>query len=154
MSSANLWASDGKILPELPRAVSKRLEGRGVQACSLGFAGRSSRLLYAELREKFPKYKLYRVFEDKKPDKVVLMNGVNDANQHVGASAYVEYTGKLVEYFADVDDVEIISIPVNERNFKPPTVYSAVKHTILSCFYDGEFIGGAVSLGKTAPAVK
>jgi hypothetical protein len=45
------------------------------------------------------------------------MNGVNDANQRVGASASVEYTGKLVEYFADVDDVEIISItPVNERN--------------------------------------
>ena len=45
------------------------------------------------------------------------MNGVNDANQHVGASAYVKYTEKLVEYFADVDDVEIISITrVNERN--------------------------------------
>ncbi|WP_205788994.1 hypothetical protein [Methylocystis rosea] len=45
------------------------------------------------------------------------MNGVNDANQRVGASAYVEYTGKRVEYFADVDDVEIISHnAVNERN--------------------------------------
>ncbi|PWB91723.1 hypothetical protein C5688_04220 [Methylocystis sp. MitZ-2018] len=45
------------------------------------------------------------------------MNAVNDANQHVVASASVEYTGKLVEYFADVDDVEIICInPVNERN--------------------------------------
>ena len=131
------WASDGKILPELPRAVSKRLDGRGVRACSLGFAGRNSRLLYAELREKFPKYKLYRMFEDKKPDKVVLMNGVNDAIQHVGASAYVEYTKKLVEYFADVDDVEIISIPrVNERNFRPPNFYSALKRSILSCFYD------------------
>ena len=204
------WASDGKVLPELPRAVSKRLEGRGVRACSLGFAGRNSRLLYAELREKFPKYKLYRLFEDKKPDKVVLMNGVNDAIQHVGASAYVEYTKKLVEYFADVDDVELISIPrVNERNFKPPNFYSALKRSILSCFYDdcerqvndlyrvalwrdhpelntleydafidrfegheqcytrdgvhltdeyfhkyGEFVGGAVSLGKAAPAVK
>ena len=204
------WASDGKILPELPRAVSKRLEGRGVQACSLGFAGRNSRLLYAELREKFPRYKLYRVFEDKTPDKVILMNGVNDAIQHVGASAYVEYTKKLVEYFADVDDVEIISIPrVNERNFRPPNLYSALKRSILSCFYDdcerqvndlyrvalwrdhpelntleydafidryeghercytrdgvhltdeyfhkyGAFIGGAVSLGKAAPAVK
>jgi hypothetical protein len=204
------WASDGKILPELPRAVSTRLEGRGVIACSLGFAGRNSRLLYNELREKFPKYKLYRMFEDKKPDKVVLMNGVNDAIQHVGASTYVEYTKKLVEYFADVDDVEIISIPrVNERNFRPPNFYSALKRSILSCFYDdcerqvndkyrialwrdhpdlntleydafidryeghercytrdgvhltdeyfhkyGEFIGGAVSLGKAAPAVK
>ncbi|NUJ79555.1 SGNH/GDSL hydrolase family protein [Methylocystis sp. FS] len=204
------WASDGKVLPELPRAVSKRLEGRGVRACSLGFAGRNSRLLYAELREKFPKYKLYRMFEDKKPDKVVLMNGVNDAIQHIGASAYVEYTEKLVEYFADVDDVELISIPrVNERNFRPPNFYSALKRSILSCFYDdcerqvndlyrvalwrdhpdlntleydafidryegnersytadgvhltdeyfhkyGEFIGGAVSLGKAAPAVK
>ncbi|CCJ08533.1 SGNH/GDSL hydrolase family protein [Methylocystis sp. SC2] len=204
------WASDGKVLPELPRAVAKRLDGRGVRACSLGFAGRNSRLLYAELREKFPKYKLYRMFGDKKPDKVVLMNGVNDAIQHVGASAYVEYTKKLVEYFADVDDVEIISIPrVNERNFRPPNLYSALKRSILSCFYDdcerqvndlyrvalwrdhpelntleydafigryeghercytrdgvhltdeyfhkyGEFVGGAISLGKLAPAVK
>ena len=131
------WASDGKILPELPRAVSERLHGRGVKACSLGFAGRNSRLLYTELREKFPREKLYRLFEDRKPDKVILMNGVNDEIQHVGASAYVEYTKKLVEYFSDVDDVQIIAIPrVNERRFKPPTLYSAVKRCILSCFYD------------------
>ncbi|MBI1980836.1 MAG: SGNH/GDSL hydrolase family protein [Methylocystis sp.] len=131
------WASYGKILPELPRAVSKRLQGRGVTACSIGFAGRNSRLLYSELREKFPTEKLYRLFDGKKPDTVVLMNGVNDEIQHVGASAYVEYTKKLVEYFSDVDDVQIIAIPrVNERRFKPPTLYSAVKRRILSCFYD------------------
>jgi len=35
------------------------------------------------------------------PDKVVLMNGVNDARQRAGASASVEYTGKRVEYFTD-----------------------------------------------------
>lgn len=131
------WASDGKLLPELPRAVSRRLEGRGVSACTLGFAGRNSRLLYTELREKFPREKLYRIFADRKPDKVVLMNGVNDEIQHIGASAYVEYTKKLVEYFSDVDDVEIIAIPrVNERTFKPPNLYSAVKRAILACFYD------------------
>ena len=131
------WASDGKLLPELPRAVSERLQGRGVKACSIGFAGRNSRLLYSELHEKFPREKLYRLFAGKTPDKVVLMNGVNDEIQHVGASAYVEYTKKLVEYFSDVDDVEIISIPrVNERRFKPPNLYSAVKRSILSCFYD------------------
>jgi hypothetical protein len=131
------WASDGKILPELPRAVSERLKGRGVTACSLGFAGRNSRLLFTELREKFPKEKLYRAFDGEKPNTVVIMNGVNDEIQHVGQSAYVEYTKKLVEYFSDVDDVEIISIPrVNERRFKPPNLYSAVKRSILSCFYD------------------
>ncbi|MGD9544011.1 MAG: SGNH/GDSL hydrolase family protein [Methylocystis sp.] len=131
------WASDGKILPDLPRAVSERLQGRGVRACSLGFAGRNSRLLYTELREKFSKEKLYLPFEDKTPDKVVLMTGVNDEIQHIGASAYVEYTKKLVEYFSDASDVEIISIPrVNERNFKPPTLYSAIKRSILGCFYD------------------
>ncbi len=131
------WASDGKLLPELPRAVSERLQDRGVKACSIGFAGRNSRLLYSELREKFPREKLYRLFAGKTPDKVVLLNGVNDEIQHVGASAYVEYTKKLVEYFSDVDDVEIIAIPrVNERSFKPPNLYSAVRRSLLSCFYD------------------
>lgn len=131
------WASDGKILPELPRAVSQRLQGHGVNACSIGFAGRNSRLLYAELREKFPTEKLYRLFDGRKPDKVVLMNGVNDEIQHVGASAYVEYTKKLIEYFSEVDNVQVIAIPrVNERSFKPPNLYSAVKRSILSCFYD------------------
>ncbi len=131
------WASDGKILPELPKAVSERLQGRGVQACSIGFTGRNSRLLYSELRDKFPKEKLYRLFDGKKPEKVILMTGVNDEIQHVGASAYVEYTKKLVEFFSDVDDIELISIPrVNERKFKAPNLFSAVKRFILRCFYD------------------
>lgn len=132
------WASDGKIFPELPQAVSKRLGGRGVKACSIGFNGRNSRLLYSELREKFPKYKLYSLYEGMVPHKVILMTGVNDEIQHVGASAYVEFTKKLVEYFSDADDVEVISIPrVNERWFKPPNLFSRMKRNILRCVYDG-----------------
>ncbi len=132
------WASDGKVFPDLPRAVSRRLGGRGVQACSIGFNGRNSRLLYWELREKFPRYRLYSLYDGKAPDKVILMTGVNDAIQHVGAAAYVEFTKKLVEYFSDAGNVEIISIPrVNERRFKPPNLFSRMKRNILRCFYDG-----------------
>jgi lysophospholipase L1-like esterase len=132
------WASDGKLLPELPRAVSARLGGRGVEACSIGFNGRNSRLLYSELREKFPTDKLHALFDGKAPNKVVLMTGVNDVIQHVGAGNYVEFTKKLVEYFPDADDVETISIPrVNERWFKPPNLFSRMKRNILRCFYDG-----------------
>ncbi|WP_244430871.1 SGNH/GDSL hydrolase family protein [Methylocystis sp. ATCC 49242] len=132
------WASGGKLLPELPKAVSERLGGRGVQTCSIGFNGRNSRLLYTELREKFPKEKIESIANGKKLDKVIIMNGVNDEIQHVGASTYVEYTKKLVEYFSDAGDVEVISIPrVNERYFKPPNLYSLIKRTILRCFYDG-----------------
>jgi hypothetical protein len=132
------WASDGKLFPELPKAVSARLGGRGVQACSIGFNGRNSRLLYTELREKFPKYRLYSLYEGKTPNKVLVMNGVNDEIQHVGASAYVEYTRKLVDYFSDADDVEVVAIPrVNERWFKPPNLFSRMKRNILRCFYDG-----------------
>lgn len=132
------WASYGKFFPELPKIVSERLKGRGVKACSVGFAGRNSRLLFAELSEKFPKEKLYRLFEGKRPQKIILMTGVNDEIQHIGASAYVEYTKKLVEFFSDVEDVEIISIPrVNERHFKSPNLYSAVKRFISRCFFDG-----------------
>lgn len=132
-----LWASDGKVLPELPRAVSQRLGGRGVQACSVGFNGRNSRLLYSELLDKFPNYKLYALFGGKTPDKVILMTGVNDAIQHVGASTYVEFTKKLVERFSDAGDVEAISIPrVNERWFKPPNLFSHMKRNILRCLHD------------------
>jgi hypothetical protein len=132
------WASDGKVFPELPKKVSERMGGRGVQACSIGFNGRNSRLLYSELREKFPKSKLYSLYEGKTPHKVILMNGVNDEIQHVGASTYVEFTKKLVDYFSDVTDVEVIAIPrVNERWFKPPNIFSRMKRNILRCWYDG-----------------
>lgn len=131
------WASDGKILPDLPRKVSERLKGRGVDACSVGFNGRNSKLLYHELREKFPKEKLYRLFDGKTPQKVVLLTGVNDEIQHVGASSYVEYTKRLVDMFSDVDDVEIVSVPrVNERTFKPPSLFSALKRFVLRCVHD------------------
>lgn len=132
------WASDGKVFPELPKAVSERLGGRGVQACSIGFNGRNSRLLYAELREKFPKYRLFSLYDGKPPNKVILMTGVNDEIQHVGAASYVDFTKKLVDYFSDADDVEVISIPrVNERWFKPPNLFSRMKRNVLRCFYDG-----------------
>jgi hypothetical protein len=132
------WASNGKIFPELPETLSARLQGRGVQACSIGFSGRNSRFLYSELRENFPKYKLYRLFEGQKPDKVIFMTGVNDVIQHVGASSYVEYTKKLVEFFGDIDDIEVISIPrVNERKFISPNLYSSIKRFVLRCVYDG-----------------
>lgn len=132
------WSSDGKLFPELPKAVSQRLKGRGVQACSIGFNGRNSRLMYSELREKFPKERIKQIAGDKKLDKVVIMNGVNDEIQHVGASTYVEYTKKLVEYFSDAGDVEVVSIPrVNERYYRPPNLFSLIKRTILRCFFDG-----------------
>lgn len=132
------WASDGKVFPELPEAVSNRLGGRGVEACSVAFNGRNSRLLYSELREKFPRHKLYSLFDGRPPNKVILMNGVNDEIQHVGAANYVEFTKKLVEYFPDAGDVEVISIPrVNERWFKPPNLFSRMKRNVLRCFYDG-----------------
>jgi lysophospholipase L1-like esterase len=131
------WAAGGKVFPELPMSISDRLKGRGVEACSIGFSGRNSLLLYNELLEKFPKEKLYGLYDEHKPDKVILMTGVNDTIQHVGEDLYVEYTKKLVDYFSDVDAVEVISIPrVNERRFKPPNLFSLWKRSILRCVYD------------------
>jgi len=131
------WATGGRFFPELQETVSKRLGGRGVEACAIGFSGRSSKLLYHELLQKFPIETLYGRWDEKKPDTVVLMTGVNDAIQHVGASAYVEYTKKLTEYFSRVDDVELIAIPrVDEKRFKPPNLFSALKRNILMCVYD------------------
>lgn len=131
------WASDGKVFPELPKTVSERLGGRGVVACSVGFNGRNSRLLYTELRDQYPRNRLYSLFKGQTPHKVIIMNGVNDEIQHVGAATYVEYTKKLVDYFSDVEDVEVIAMPrVNERWFKPPNLFSRMKRNILRCFYD------------------
>lgn len=131
------WACGGRLFPELPKTVSDRLQGRGVQACSLCFAGRNSRHMYSELREKFPKEKLYGPFGGGRPDKVIFMTGVNDVIQHVGANNYVEYTKKIVDYFADVEDEEIISMPrVNELHFLAPNFFSHVKRSIFRCLYD------------------
>ena len=132
------WACDGKLFPELPATISDRLNGRGVQVCSLCFAGRNSRHLYNELSDKLSREKLYDLCGGGRPDKVIFMTGVNDEIQHVGESAYVEYTKKLVEYFSDVPDEEVISIPrVNEFFYKPPILYSVIKQNIFRCFYDG-----------------
>jgi hypothetical protein len=132
------WASGGKFFPELPRTISERLHGRGVEACAIGFSGRNSQHLYSELADRFPKEGIYALFGGKRPEKVILMTGVNDEIQHVGAATYVEYTKKLADYFSDADDVEIISLPrVNERGFRPPNLFSYVKRSILRCIYDG-----------------
>ena len=64
--------------------------------------------------------------------------GVNDEVQHVGASSYVEYTKKLAEFFSEVEDVEIITIPrVNERRFRSPYLFSSLKRFVLRCVHDG-----------------
>jgi hypothetical protein len=131
------WAAGGKFFPELQETVSRRLGGRGVEACAIGFSGRNSKLLYYELLEKFPLEKLYGLWDERKPDTVVLMTGVNDEIQHIGPAAYVEYTKKLVEYFLRVADVEIIAVPrVNERSYKSPNLFSRIKRKILMCFWD------------------
>jgi hypothetical protein len=131
------WASDGKILPDLPEAISHRLGGRGVRACSVGFSGRTTKLMYYELREKFPLERLNALFEGKEPDKLIFLTGVNDVVQHIGASSYVEYTKKLVEYFPRIADVEIVSIPrVNEVKFEPANLFSGLKRFVLMCAHD------------------
>jgi len=131
------WASDGKLFPELPLITSARLNGRGVMACSIGFSGRNSKLLYYELREKFSKEMIRNLFNNAAPNKLLVMTGVNDTIQHIGASNYVEYTKKIVEFFDNISDVEVITIPrVNERTFLSPNLFSAIKRSILRCLYD------------------
>lgn len=133
------WAAYGKLFPELPENLSKRMDGKPVIACSIAFSGRNTRLLYTELRDTFPKSRIYReLYGNHIPDKLIILNGVNDEIQHVGASAYVEYTKKLVDYFNnDIEDVEPISLPrVNERKFKSPNVFSRIKRAIFRCLHD------------------
>lgn len=131
------WASDGKLFPELPLITSARLNGRGVMACSIGFSGRNSKLLYYELREKFSKEKIRNLFNNAAPNKLLVMTGVNDTIQHIGASNYVEYTKKIIEFFDNINDIEVITIPrVNERTFRSPNLFSAIKRSILRCLYD------------------
>lgn len=133
------WAAYGKLFPELPQTLSERMGGKPVEACSIAFSGRNTRLLYTELLDKLPKEKIYwDLYDRKTPDKLIVVNGVNDEIQHVGASAYVEYTKKLVDYFNDIEDVELISVPrVNEKKFKSPNIFSAVKRAIFRCLHDG-----------------
>ena len=133
----NSWAADGRSFPELAEGVSARLNGRGVKACSLGFSGRNSRLLNSELQSTFPKEKIYSFYKQSRIDKVVIMNGVNDVIQHVGAHNYARYTKELVAYFSSAADVEVISIPrVDEVNFVSRNILAYLKRLAFRCYYD------------------
>jgi hypothetical protein len=130
------WADGGPFFPELQNQVSRRLGGRGVRACSLAFSGRNSRRLAAELSTT-PEQIVYRPLSGV-PDKVIIMTGVNDEIQPIGAAAYSTYTAQLAHRFADVPDVEVITPPrVNDIGFKAPNWPSRAKRSVLLCYYNG-----------------
>jgi GDSL-like Lipase/Acylhydrolase family len=97
------WANLGRLLPELPRAVSKRLNGRAVLACSIGFSGAHTAQQLAALKAYYGHEGLRALLRGK-PDEIVILTGVNDLLQRRGSSAYRDDVLALSEWLAPLSE--------------------------------------------------
>lgn len=78
------WASKGKMLPNLPEAAAKRLGP--VIACSVGFSGRNT----SDILREYSGAKEAELLKalGGRPTYALILTGVNDQVQHVGAKRH------------------------------------------------------------------
>jgi hypothetical protein len=80
------WATGGRLLPELPTAAARRTSG-DVRACQIGYSGRNTSLQLTGFEQDFSDDQVLRLTGGA-PDAIVIVTGVNDVVQHVGAARY------------------------------------------------------------------
>ena len=133
-----LWARGGRFFPELPETVSGRLGGRLVRACSIGFSGRNSIRLERELKAGFDHDAIRALFGGAAPDNVIILSGVNDVTQHIGARAYAARTRNIASYLAiDGSIVQVVEVPrVDERHAAISNVLGRAKRFVQKWLYD------------------
>lgn len=123
------WASGAKEMPDLPLAASKRLNGREVRACSIGFSGRNSGQILALLKSQYPETEIRALFDGQNINNVVILTGVNDALQHVGQSAYARGVTRLADYFKADGTVQVVNVPRINQQFSGPVTRIAKRWT-------------------------
>ncbi|AYO78303.1 SGNH/GDSL hydrolase family protein [Sphingobium yanoikuyae] len=118
------WAAGGRLLPEAPQALNKRF-GRSAIVCSVGFSGANTRKQLRGLKAAFDRQGLVRLFGSK-PDKIVIITGVNDIIQRRGSMTYKDDISNLVEWLQPIsDDISILEIPNINLNSKLSPIYKA-----------------------------
>ena len=101
------WAGYGYMFPNLPATLSARSQ-RPVTVCSLSMDGATSQVIADVLR--VHRKELSTLFGGQAPDFVIVLNGVNDQVQHVGAAQHARETAEIVDQFRD-SPVYVVSAP-------------------------------------------
>jgi hypothetical protein len=132
------WATGNRFLNDMRNAVTPRLPGRRIEICTIGFSGRNSRRLKAEMPPFFAKVNIQQVFHGRPPDKILLLNGVNDAVLHIGAENYAAYTNEIVTYLhLYTKNVQVVTIPrIKESTPYGDNILSTLKLFLFRCYYD------------------
>ncbi|MEM8915841.1 MAG: SGNH/GDSL hydrolase family protein [Pseudomonadota bacterium] len=132
------WAVGRRLFPALHQAVAERLDHGPVRVCTIGLSGRNSAKIHTQFTATFPKAELLRLFDDQPPDNVVLLTGVNDIAQHIGASQYSSFTKKLTDHLSFAPKIEVVTVPrVDELGIRSPSKFGQIKWHIQRYLNDG-----------------
>lgn len=130
------WAAGSLFFPELPQSMSAKMAGKPVTACSIGYSGRNTARLVQEPKADFPIGKIKALFSGASPNEIVIMNGVNDVIQHVGAEQYAKATSELVTYLNEESRVRVLRIPrVNETGYSS-NLLRDIKRKLQAFYFD------------------
>lgn len=110
------WAARGRLLPHLPRTLAARVPGR-VRVCQVGYSGLNTHLQLERLRRDWSADKLERVLGSA-PTAVLVLTGVNDVVQHVGAASYADDVRALAGALGTLAPVHVVELPM--VNTSPP----------------------------------
>ena len=102
------WAAKGRLLPYVADEIAKNTKQHAI-VCTVGFSGRNAEKLHNEVSKNYnDQYwiKLLGAY----PDKVVLLTGVNDVTQHVGAKNYSNNLQKIINNFSK-SEIYVMEVP-------------------------------------------
>lgn len=102
------WAAKGRLLPYVNEEIAKNTNKHTI-VCTVGFSGRNAEKLYAELSNNYSDQYWVKLFGSY-PDKVILLTGVNDVAQHVGAKNYSNNLQKIINNFSK-SEVYVMEVP-------------------------------------------
>ena len=107
------WAAGGRLFPELNTEIAHRETGP-VHVCSMAFSGKNTGKIYRGVRHQM-RTSLPALFGGRQPGIVLVLNGVNDQMQHVGAGRYADNTAQLARLFPS-SKVMVVSAPTIRFN--------------------------------------
>ncbi len=123
------WASDGRLLPDLPNVISLRTDQR-VRACTIGYSGRNSLKVFSNFRTDLARRALRG-----NVDNVVILLGVNDQIQHMRAEHSANNIVSIASLFPQ-SNVQVVSAPPVSDDPPLPLVFRT--KNLVAHFFNGE----------------
>lgn len=121
------WATHSAIGRGMINAA--RRNGGDIRVCQIGFSGYSAPRIASALKAEMPSV-------GQAPDILVVIDGVNDAGGHYGASRYVEANHQITSLFPSSTRSFILAVPRYSDRAIHRSLGSLVIHRVRSCLTD------------------